>query len=340
MNSNFRSKSISLRRQSGLTLIELMIAMVLNLIIIGGGMTMMSSAHKSYRVDEAVGHMQDAMRFSQYILGGKVREAGFGCLDSVSEVVSTLNDSTKLDYSFESALQGYDSTLGYPEEVSGEVVAGSDVLVVRSATGTSVTLESEMPDTSAALKTTVVDPAPITGDDIVVLTDCASAAVFQVTNYTDASGTIVHNTGNSTTPGNATKSFGHSFKAGSKVMKVHTTVYYLGTDDDDNKVLYERANNSGVITTTAMLYGMDDIQITYGVNSDTSKGVDEYLEANAVTDWDNVISVRFELLFTSVEDNLVTKKQTYTYNGSDITADDTRIYRPMSFVTAMRNRTE
>ncbi len=331
--------SLRLQRQGGLTLIELMIALLLDVMIVMGAMSVMAGNQKAFRLDEALGNLQETMRFSDYLITSEVREAGFGCLDDVSTVVNTLNSSQTLDYSFGTPLQGYDSTTGYPQAVSADVISGTDVFVIRSAEGTEVTLESEMPDSSAVLKTTVLDPAPIASDDIVLVTDCSSAAVFQVTNYTDANGNIVHNTGNGT-PGNATKSFNHSFAAGSRVMKVHTSVYYLTEDDSGRRVLYRRTNDSGTVSTVPLLYGLENMQITYGVDTNTVAGVDSYLEASAVADWNQVSSVRFELLYASQEDNLLDGYPTYTFDGAEVTADDRRLYRRMSFVTALRNRTE
>ncbi|WP_281423923.1 PilW family protein [Oceanobacter mangrovi] len=329
-----------LSHQAGFSLVELMVALVINLLVIAGASELLANNRRTYRVDEANANMQDAMRFGHYLISGTIREAGFGCLGSISNVVNTLNDSTDLDYDFEDSIQGYDSDTGYPDEVASDVVSGSDVLVIRSGYGTQVSLESEMPDSSAVLKTTALESSPISTGDIVVLTDCSSAAIFQVTNYTDANGNIVHNTGNSVEPGNATKSFNHSYSAGSQVLKIHSVVYYLTDNEDGQRVLIERSNESGTVSLNEMVIGIEDMQITYGVDTDASDGVDEYVEAGDITDWNDVLSIRVALLMTSTEDNLTIEKQTYDFNGTTVTATDNRIYRSLSFVTALRNRTE
>ena len=46
--------------------------------------------------------------------------------------------------------------------------------------------------------------------------------------------------------------------------------------------------------------GIEDMQITYGVDTNNDKAVDQYVTANAVADWATVLSVRISLLLASV----------------------------------------
>lgn len=326
-------------RSRGFSLVELMISLLLGVIVVGALVGFLHGSKRSWRLDDAVARIQEDARLVHYNLALDVREAGFGCLDNVTNIVSTLNSGSDIDFNFDNVIEGYDSATGYPDTIAASVVSGTDVLVIRGTYGSEVSLETEMPDTSAVLKTTVMDPAPITTDDIVLLTDCNSAAIFQVTNYTDANGNIVHNTG-SGTPGNSTKSFGHKYVAGSQVIKVHSTSYYIGTSDYGEPALIRRVNDSGTAEETLIAEGVEDMQLMFGMNTDGISGVDGYYEASQVSDWDDVVSVRFNLLLRSLEDNVLDDDQSYRFNDTDVTATDHYLRRPLGFVVTVRGQAE
>lgn len=64
------------RRQQGMTLIELMIALVLGLFVIAGVIQVFMSGRASYRVQEGLGRLQESARFADYYLGRVLRNAG------------------------------------------------------------------------------------------------------------------------------------------------------------------------------------------------------------------------------------------------------------------------
>lgn len=62
--------------QRGVTLVELMIALVLGLFIIGGVVQVFMSGRASYRVQEGLGRIQESARFADFFLGRVLRNAG------------------------------------------------------------------------------------------------------------------------------------------------------------------------------------------------------------------------------------------------------------------------
>ena len=81
------------------------------------------------------------------------------------------------------------------------------------------------------------------------------------------------------------------------------------------------------------------MQIRYG--EDTTNGdraADVYHTADQVADWENVVSVRIDLLVQSVEDGITSQSQTYTFNGATVTPTDRRLRQAFSTVIALRNR--
>lgn len=64
------------RKQQGMTLVELMIALVLGLFVVGGVIQIFMSGSASYRVQEGLGRLQESARFADFYLGRVLRNAG------------------------------------------------------------------------------------------------------------------------------------------------------------------------------------------------------------------------------------------------------------------------
>jgi len=71
--------------QSGYSLVELMVAMVLGLLLVGGVVQVFQSGKASYRVQEGLGRLQENGRFADFYLSRVLRQAGrpriFGSVD-------------------------------------------------------------------------------------------------------------------------------------------------------------------------------------------------------------------------------------------------------------------
>jgi type IV pilus assembly protein PilW len=79
----------------------------------------------------------------------------------------------------------------------------------------------------------------------------------------------------------------------------------------------------------------------FGVDSDGDGSANRFVAADQVSasDWGQVVSVRFEILVRSSDDNITPQQQTYTVCGSDTTATDKRLYKVYSTTANVRNRT-
>ncbi|MDP2506240.1 PilW family protein [Oceanobacter sp. 3_MG-2023] len=294
--------------------------------------------------------LQENVRISYDYLSREIRMAGSGysCLSSIDAVNNVLNNATDFDQQFDTIVRGYDNTEdNLPSEFSSKVKDGTDVLVVRGSYGTGAKLESAMDSSTAVLSTTVMDPTPFGTGDIVVITDCRTASIFQVTSYTDSTGETVHDAGGSTTPGNATSSFPYAYPVGSSVIKVRTTSYYVGTNEDGNSALFVRNTDEGSAETYEIVEGIADMQLEYAVDTNSDGYPDGYKTAADIStsQWDQVISVRVSLLAESLEDNVTETPTPYQFYQrdkddllEDITPTDRKIRRSSNFVVAIRSR--
>ena len=168
-----------------------------------------------------------------------------------------------------------------------------------------------------------------------MVTDCLDAASFQITSANpNISGSLAHNTVNGT-PGNATTELGKNYEEG-WINTLQTTSFYIRNNPRGIQALYRREGNNNA---EELIEGVESMQLRYGVDDDLDRSADRYLTANAVADWGDVVSVQFELLLFSLEDNLrVDGPQTYFFNGTNTTAADNRIRSVFSRTVTLRNR--
>ena len=96
--------------QRGLSLIELMIAMLVGLILIGGVLSIFISSRQSYGINSAVARIQENARFALGFISKPTRMAGYmGCGLSTSNFANDLK-SNALPYGFTNGIVGYEYT--------------------------------------------------------------------------------------------------------------------------------------------------------------------------------------------------------------------------------------
>jgi type IV pilus assembly protein PilW len=87
-----------------------------------------------------------------------------------------------------------------------------------------------------------------------------------------------------------------------------------------------------------LVEGVEDMQILYGVDNDTDGFPNQYMPANLVADFEEVVAVRVQLLLQSMNDFVADVPQTYTFNGATVTPGDRRIRQVFTSTIALRNR--
>jgi type IV pilus assembly protein PilW len=275
------------------------------------------------------------------LLAQDLRGAGYwGCgtknMDS-SDITNTLNNASSYVYDFSQSVDGFEaiSSSSWSPSLDSSIVSatgGSDVLTLRYTVGGGARVIQHN-STSADIK--VVAQADLATDDIVMVSDCEDAAIFQITNLQNISPTqtnIVHNTGTGS-PGNATKDLGKKYVNG-EVVRLRARTYYVRTGADGGPSLW-RVDNGG--TPQELIPGVEQMQVLYGVDNDNDLTVDSYVTANSVTDWSSVISIKVSLLVRSSDDNVTESPQTYTFNGTTVTPTDYYLRHAFTTTIALRN---
>lgn len=335
-----------LKRQQGITLIELLIAMLLGAFLLGGVIQIFLNTKQTYRMQEGLSRLQENGRFAMEFLTYDIRMAGYlGCMSRVSTITNTLNNPTNYLYNFGIPVQGSNwntATSTWLPAADASIISplnGSDIITIRGVNpnGTTVTQHpGGSPPGSADLK--LSSNPGINDCDIAIVSDCQSAAVFQITNFNAANNNnTVHNTGACATPGpgNDTQALGKSY-VGGELFLAQTISYYIRSNPGGIPALYRRRNAN---TVEELVEGIEQMQILYGVDTDSDNVADRYQTADNVADWTTVASVRVSLLARTIDNNIASQALTYSYNGADnITATDRRIRRVFTSTIALRNR--
>jgi type IV pilus assembly protein PilW len=350
-----------LKCQVGLTLVELMIAMVISLVLLGGIHRIFVGSTTSYAVTDQLSRTQENGRFAMHILRSDLLGAGFmGCLQDVSAYSNVLNNPSYFNFNFKQAIYGLEATVAntwvddsvdpvVPTNTgAGDMglvspVSGSDILVIRGVDpNTTIEVTQKMPIQSADIKLTagLYPLLDTSGGDVLLITDCEGASVFQTTSYTDSNGNTVHNTGVET-PGNATKNLGHAYAEGSQVFFPQTRTYYIRNNPDGEPALYEKIGSAGA---EELVEGIENMQIRYGEDTDGDRAADVYRTAKTVADWGDVVSVRVGLLVRSPQ--IIAKApldtNQYDVDGDGINdfdpVDDRRLRLVMISTVGIRNR--
>ncbi len=346
-----RNKS---QNQQGMTLVEILIAMLIGLVLLSGVLTIFTNSKQTYRMQEALSRLQENSRFSMDFISRDVRQAGFLGCNSNAPIENILNDSSNAGWDFSNVILGFDNVTASFTTLSN-VVIGTDVIIVRRTDDNGTPLVS--PYTTGAqefVATTLNNDCPSATantchkGEIVMVTDCAKSSVFQITNTQLSGGKInvVHSGDNTYIPGNSTPTLSNSYGVGSKLVKLETYAYYIRQNPDNINSLYRSKLSISGLTTASLsaeelVEGVQDMQILYGADTDSpADGVANYYVAAGTSglDMTQVVSVRISLLMQTIENNITSSPVDYTFNGTTTTPTDQRLRRVNTFTIALRNR--
>ncbi len=266
---------MSLRRhQHGMSLIELMIAMLIGLVLLLGVVQVFSASSNAYRLAKGMARLQEGGRFASDYLSRDLRMAGhMGCS---SDQILAQQDSALLTthttfgasavpaLQFNYAIRGYEAansapngsqtlaetpTTGgtfspaLPSQIDAALtnrVAGSDILVLRylEAQGLPISAAVNGGTPVLQLSASTVDWSLFKGGldnpGLFGITDCDNAMVFQAAAVSAASSVTVGAT--SLNAGLAGVNF--QFAQGAELYRAESEVYYVGLNSDNRPSLY------------------------------------------------------------------------------------------------------
>ncbi|MCU7938913.1 MAG: PilW family protein [gamma proteobacterium symbiont of Bathyaustriella thionipta] len=325
------------KTQTGLTLIEMMVAIAISLILMAGVSQIYLSNKKTYRTTNAISRIQEDGRFAINFLAREIRTAGnMGCINLDSMIIkNNLNSTGNVDLD---ALLNFDEGLnGTNNNADGgdAIVDGTDTIILKGVIDGGVSMDLPyMNVASDAIH--ILEPNDLEDFEIVLISDCKKGDLFEITSTNGT--TITHNTGNvAEGPGNRTDIFSQSYGAEASIFSIATRVFSIQNGANGLPALFLQ---TGAGAAQELVEGVDNMQILYGVDGiDTDTVPDYYTSSDNVPDMSKVVSIRISLLLSTTTDNIVQQNQVYDYNGvQGIVAPDRRLRKVFNITVALRNR--
>ena len=359
-------------KQQGFSLIEIMIALVIGMVLLGGAVSIFISNYSVYRLESELSRMQEAGRFLIEVMSKEIRMGGFsGCASRGTIDVNVMADTPPpVPFASDVAVFGFnddgtntwDPVLSVTNKIplydidgdaTKDLVSGTDIINVQRADSCGATLDEDTnTGQSAQFKVNAPNGCDFKQYSVIMITDCTNADVFAIqSNPTSGSGkeTLTHS--NSLNVGNFIAT---EYGPDSQIFKMRSNTFFVATGTATDKsgtrksslyqATWDPSDNNTTLTTAdftimELADGVEDLQILYG--EDTGGGnlyADEYVSADTVADWANIRSVRVNLLLRS-EDNITTQSRSFTFNGLEAnTGNDNRLRMTFSTTITLRNR--
>lgn len=351
------------RNMAGLSLIELMIALLLGVILTLGATQVYLGTSQTYQLTDAIAHAQENIRFASSMIQRDVRGAGgLACLQNEGDVTVKLQGARVVpigdgilgweaagtgigddyDAGFTLPADASDWSEGggagvFPAELVGEVVAGTDVLIVNSVQ----TLPVEVTGSSnGRIDVDGASGIPQGRIILAVTDDCSAGELFQKANNATANSVTI--AGSGFNPGNSPSTFALTYNAGAKVAAHSTTAYYIGVGTSGAPSLFRQRLDTAPEGPQELVEGVESMQVLYGVSTGVFRQADVYLAADNVTNWQDVVSVRVAFVARSA-DGANSENVTRVFNllGTEVTAPTDRRARLVAVSTiGIRNRLE
>lgn len=290
--------AVKRNRMRGVTLIELMIALGFGLVLIIATLSMFITNKQTFRQVENLSRLNENARIAFELLGRDFREAGATPCGNIM-IGSALNTPNDVNFgSGQKGLSPYGKTEAMPSKAFGtgaaQRVSGTDAVIISYAAADSgITVEAPHNPNAASLKLNKLGAGFVDGE-IALACNNNFATIFQITNVQDTNVTLVHNTGNTETPGNCTKYLyksggiidctspdGDSI-AGATIAKIFSTSWYIANNGRGGRSLYRIASTSN--TPEEMVENITQMEIEYlPADATTSEPFDYVISTNYAT---------------------------------------------------------
>jgi type IV pilus assembly protein PilW len=321
--------------QRGFSVVELMVAVTLSMILMAGVLSIFASSKVTYLSNEKTARLQENGRMALDMIVRDIRAAGYmGCAKSVP-FNTTLNSPAALLWDYSRPMQGFEWTgAAWSPALTTAVIPaaqaasnGSDAILLRVAQREG---SSQRVTNNLATATDNPQVVPAVASGLMMITDCNASTVFQVTG--NAPPVVQHAVSGATVngPGNSTNNLGYVYQKDARLIPMQTVVYYVR-----NNSLWRVVNSN---TPEELVEGVQALQIVYGEDTDADRIVNNYVAANAVTNWANIVSVSVSLLVRSELSGNDIDAQTYNVLGTNVGPFNDRRQRMLFTTTAaLRN---
>ena len=327
------------KRQSGMTLIEIMIAMTLGLVLMGGVIQLFLTSKQTYRMNEAMANVQESGRFALDAISRDLRMAGFqGCADpGAVPSESVVKNNSPTANLLQSAVTGNEGS------------AVSDSLTVQFASGDAARLVSNTDPVNATI-IAQANPDNIAANEVVVMADCTTAHLVRITEVANNAGDVTFTYGAAENDlGSLNKAYS---PASTQIMRFNSVTYSVAPTGRSNargeaiNALFRQGLNDAA--PVELVEGVENLQIQYGER--LADGSVRFSDADAAgLDMSRVESVRIGLLLAEANgSSSQMDNKTYVLAGTSVAPEgssatvthpvDNRLRRAFNTTVSLRNR--
>lgn len=309
------------RSNLGFSLIELMVAMLVGLLVLAGVIQVVFNSKRSYVDNQETAFIQDNTRYALDIIAKDFRSAGYkGCANNDPSIVNVITNAAGVADAFNvqalTALEG-----AVPANLVNYPAPGQapDSLTLRTVSNENeIQVQTHNPKAASITTWQTLGFAP--GTPLMAIDASCQSVAFFVANeimpnlirYTAARNCTTALTSDASydcAMGAAPTSV-RPLGAGSRILPYIANTYFIGTSNLLNNMpaLQRRfitVNAAGqmVYSTEEIAQGVENMQITYGVDTDNDQLVNGiFVDANAVTaagTWNQVIAMNIQLTLRS-----------------------------------------
>ena len=309
--------------QRGVTLIELMVALVLGLIVTGAALALFATNRQTYTASEDLGRVQEATRAAFELMTRDLREAdGNPCSNEITLTNQLQNSASYAWWSdWGAGLRGYTGLEALPDvafgTTAGARVAGTPAVELWTAKPTGILVKTAMGTMAADIDVTSTAGTNVKAGDILVICDYAHGTIFQASGV--GANSIMHAVGGTrgTISGDLPPNV---YSANAVVSRLHAVRWYIAytnrTDRDGN--LVKSLFRTGVT-------GAGKVQTPDEIVEGVANMVLEYHTRSALgytaspPDWNDVDAVRISLTMVG-DDKIGTDGQVLSRTFDNVVA--------------------
>lgn len=331
--------------QRGLSIVELMVALALGLLLISGIVHLFVGSKSTNSMLHGISQIQENGRISIERLKMNLRMAGhMGCSNLGLTIPNPVIPAAVFRFDLNSVVQGTNNAaVGNPDNA----VAGTDVLTIITTRAADTALKVNMAAKNSDLVLTD-NPNRIQAGDMVVITDCENTDIFVASEVIDTTTetTIKHKmfeADGTTATQNSSDELSKDYRDNALITSVQQVTYAIqdtGRVDNAGNAIRSLFQTPLGGTAIEITTGVEDMQLTYGLDTGVDGAADIYNTANniPVALWGNVVSVRIALLIGTAAD-VGREKRPYTFNGTLWpNPADNRMRREFITTVNLRNR--
>lgn len=319
---------MTIKKQSGIGLVELIIAVALSAIIIAGILQVFLSNREAFNMTQSLIRAQQNGRFAINFLTTNIRQSGnFGCVPESNSETGNIQSHTPLITNF-NAIQ-----LGNPGFLVGTENGAENGPNEFDDPDTLVLLQLE----STAGRVTAAAGGSLTiagGDadwapgDFFLVSNCVVGDFIQSGAGTDNAQIV------DATAGLRTSQYA-ILNDVSTVSEIRQLAFTL---TDEALLVDENANFDGT-GAQELVDGIENIQYQFGVDLDGDFVADFFADFDdlAANQIDDIIAVNVSILTVS-NTEVTSSPQTIAFNGKEVVMGDNRLRKVFNSTTALRNR--